>query len=378
MMNNMNFKSDFDLSDGSYLLNHSVGRPLKNVTDILKQDFLEPWQSSNVEPWHQWLNVISKFTGGLSQLFNSPAEQFCPQTNLSSGLTKLLTSIPRLTSARKIKILMSEIDFPSMGFVMQKALPEGSEIVYLPKSLDVTNIENWKHFIDPDIDLVFVSHAYSNTGQLAPIKEIIALAKQNNALSIIDIAQSAGVIPIDLTELSPDFMIGSSVKWLCGGPGAGYLWLAKEHIETCEPNDVGWFSHQNPFEFDIHHFDYNQSALKFWGGTPSILPFVIAANSINYFVTKIKESNSEVIRHHNLTLQNKIIEHLPEFVVSPFDADKRSGTVILDFLDNQSILEQLAQANVAVDVRENGIRVSPHIYNDENDIERLINIIKLQ
>jgi selenocysteine lyase/cysteine desulfurase len=190
------------------------------------------------------------------------------------------------------------------------------------------------------------------------------------------VAQSAGILPIDLTELSPDFMIGSSVKWLCGGPGAAYLWLAKQHIAQCEPKDVGWFSHQNPFEFDIHHFHYHDSALKFWGGTPSILPFVVAANSIEYFVKLAAFNNKNSVRDHNLKLQNKIIEQLPEFVASPFDSDKRSGTIILNLVDNQSGLQQLQKANIAVDLRDCGLRVSPHIYNDEDDIELLVNVIK--
>ena len=137
----MNFKSDCELAEGTYLLNHSVGRPLKSVTDILRKEFLQPWQDSNKEPWQQWLTAISKFNHGLAQLFNSNSEQFCPQSNLSSALTKLLSSLPKLHG--KSKILMSEIDFPSMGFVIQKALPANSEIVYLPKTLDVTNIHRW-------------------------------------------------------------------------------------------------------------------------------------------------------------------------------------------------------------------------------------------
>ncbi|WP_350637139.1 aminotransferase class V-fold PLP-dependent enzyme, partial [Pseudoalteromonas sp. GW168-MNA-CIBAN-0100] len=78
----------------------------------------------------------------------------------------------------------------------------------------------------------------------APVYDIVAISKLTNSLSIIDGAQSAGVIPLDLSVLDADFLIGSSVKWLCGGPGAAYLWVNKTQIEYCEPKDVGWFSHQ--------------------------------------------------------------------------------------------------------------------------------------
>ncbi|NVK25395.1 MAG: aminotransferase class V-fold PLP-dependent enzyme [Gammaproteobacteria bacterium] len=375
MNNSDNFKHNFHLTDGSYLLNHSVGRPLKSTQQVINDDFLAPWQQTNKEPWQQWLQTIDKFTHGLANLFNSKAELFCPQSNLSSALTKLLMSLPQLNTSnkgiKKAKILMSEIDFPSMGFVAQNALNNHVEIVYLPQELSVTEINHWQKYLTKEIDLVFISHVYSNTGQQAPLKQLVELAKQNSTLSVVDVAQSAGILPLDLTDLAPDFMIGSSVKWLCGSSGAAYLWLNEQHIETCQPKDVGWFSHQNPFEFNIHHFDYHKSALRFWGGTPTILPYTVAANSIKYFADKV-----ELVRKHNVKLQNHIIEQLPEFIASPFDVRQRSGTVILNLVDNQKAIAALTKNNIAVDLRECGIRVSPHIYNDENDIERLAEVVR--
>ena len=360
-------KHDFHLSSGSYLLNHSVGRPLKSLQQAFQQAYLSPWQDQGREPWSDWLNVISKFNQALAKLFNSKAELFCPQVNLSSALTKILMSQPKL--ANKPKVLMSEIDFPSMGFALQKSV--NADITFLPKETNVTEFDNWAEYLTDEFDLVFVSHAYSNTGQCSPVKQIVDLAKQKNVLSIVDVAQSAGVIPFDLTDISPDFLIGSSVKWLCGGPGAAYLWLSQTQLAICQPIDVGWFSHQNPFEFDIHHFEYNDTALKFWGGTPSIAPYAFAAHSIEYFA----ELGSASVNQHNRKLQNQLISALTSFVVSPKEEIKRSGTVILNFDDNQYILEKLTRSNIAVDVRSSGIRVSPHIYNDENDIKDLIAIL---
>lgn len=165
-------------------------------------------------------------------------------------------------------ILVSEIDFPGMGFALKKSLPQDCEIRFIPAKEDITNADIWNEYLTRDVDLVFISYAYSNTGQLSPISDVISIARSRNVISILDIAQSAGIVPIDLDELNPDFMIGSSVKWLCSGPGATYLWVNSKQLSSCSPKDVGWFSHDNPFEFDIHNFRYNASALKFWGGTP--------------------------------------------------------------------------------------------------------------
>ena len=367
-----NFKDDFILTNSNYLLNHSVGRPLKTSENDFAERFYEPWKKSNDEPWEKWLETINDFTLSLAKIFNAKQSEFCPQVNLSSGLTKILMSLKQVQKKKSV-VLVSEIDFPGMGFALKKSLPEDCEIRFIPVNEDITNSSIWDAYMTEDIDLVFVSHAYSNTGQLSPISDVISMARSRDIISILDIAQSAGIVPIDLTALKPDFMLGSSVKWLCGGPGAAYLWVNTERLSSCEPKDVGWFSHENPFEFDIHNFRYHDSALKFWGGTPVVAPFVIATNSINYF-TKIGIKN---IRKHNQALIAKTANEIDLEFVSPRDEAIRGGTMILDFGSNQQkVLNHLQDNNIGVDLRSHGIRISPHIYNDEQDIDQLISVIK--
>ena len=163
------------------------------------------------------------------------------------------------------------------------------------------------------------------------------------------------------------------MKWLCGGPGAAYLWINPQQITQCEPKDVGWFSHQNPFEFDITHFQYNAKTLRFWGGTPSILPYVIAADSIEY----IAQFGVDKVRAHNLALLTLLQQQLAAFLVSPNDKDQCSGTAILDFAKHQqNVLAELEAANISVDVRKLGIRISPHIYNTASEIQAFITTVK--
>ena len=371
-MKQASFKDDFILTNSTYLLSHSVGRPLKTSENDFSERFYEPWKKSNDEPWEKWLETINDFTLSLAKIFNAKQSEFCPQVNLSSGLTKILMSLKQVQKKKSV-VLVSEIDFPGMGFALKKSLPEDCEIRFIPANEDITNSSIWDAYMTEDIDLVFVSHAYSNTGQLSPISDVISMARSRDIISILDIAQSAGIVPIDLTALKPDFMLGSSVKWLCGGPGASYLWVNTERLSSCEPKDVGWFSHENPFEFDIHNFRYHNSALKFWGGTPVVAPFVIATNSINYF-TKIGIKN---IRKHNQALIAKTANEIDLEFVSPRDEAIRGGTMILDFGSNQQkVLNHLQDNNIGVDLRSHGIRISPHIYNNEQDIDQLLSVIK--
>ncbi len=359
-------KTQFHCPDGSYLLSHSVGRPLKSLSRQFEQDFLSPWQEQGQEPWQDWLSHIEAFRAELAQLLGGQASEFCPQANLSSALTKIIQSHPRLRT--KPRILMSEQDFPSMGFALQQAPSEAAEIRFIPADADITRADVWARYLEPEDDLVFVSHVYSNTGQRAPVEAIAAQARSLGVLSLVDVAQSAGVIPLDLHRVQPDFLIGSCVKWLCGGPGAGYLWLNPAIVAACEPKDVGWFSHENPFEFDIHHFTFHETALRFWGGTPTVQPFVMAKYSLAFFNGTATPS----IQQYNSDLLDRLIQALGDHVVSPHAASARSGTAIVATHGRDDLPQALKQRGVFVDQRKYGLRVSPHLYNTAEDIDRFV------
>ena len=186
-------------------------------------------------------------------------------------------------------------------------------------------------------------------------------------MTVVDVAQSAGVVPIDVNVWNADFVVGSCVKFLCGGPGAGFLWVNDRVLTECQPTDVGWFSHADPFEFDIHHFRYADSALRFWGGTPAVLPYTVAANSLE----TINQIGIERIRAHSLELTQAIIDKVPrKYLFSPSRASRRGGTVVLDFGERQSaVTDALAAAGVHFDSRHTGMRLSPHIYTSRDEIE---------
>lgn len=363
MMKSVLKKSDFYCPKGTYLLSHSVGRPFRSLSENIQNTFYSPWQSGSAEPWGEWLEILQNFRLELAKLFCGEIEEFCPQVNLSSSLTKIVQSHHRL--ARNPVILMSEQDFPSMGFVLNKAPLEDATIRLLPKECDVSDPNVWQDYLRPDIDLVFVSHAYSNLGQKAPIEQVIKRARQLDIISIVDVAQSAGIIELNLTACRPDFMIGSCVKWLCGGPGAGYLWVNPEIVDSCHPKDVGWFSHENPFEFDLNNFRYHGSALRFWGGTPSVAPYAAAAHSIARF----NLAGLDHVMEHNQVLIEYLISQMGEWIVSPHDVAKRSGTVIVRVPDSPDFQEKLKSNQIWVDQRQSGLRVSPHIYNSKQEMD---------
>ncbi|MFT5484934.1 MAG: kynureninase, partial [Halieaceae bacterium] len=264
--------------DGIYLLNHSVGRPPKILQAKLAQSFFHDWESGDAEVWPEWIRQIEGFRSEIARLLNAHIADICPQVNLSSALSKVVHSLPA-SGSRNI-LLLHEQDFPSMGFVLQQAQRVGYSVRMIPADQNPQDIEVWRRHLNSEVALVLITHVHSNTSKLLPVAEIASYARTQGVISVVDVAQSVGVVPIDLHEWHADFVLGSCVKWLCGGPGAGFLWANPDVVDRCEPLDVGWFSHANPFEFDIADFRFADGAMRFWGGTPSVLPYVVAAVSI--------------------------------------------------------------------------------------------------
>lgn len=364
-------REHFVLGEGIYLLNHSVGRPPRSAEAAARTGFFEPWQTGAAEPWEAWFAEVDRFRAAVGALLNSSAENVCPQANLSSALTKIVHALPRRIG--RDTIVYTEADFPSMGFVLAMAGRTGFRLRCIPETADFNTLDGWESTFDEDCCLAFITHVHSNTSRQVPVGEICQLARDREITTVVDIAQSAGIVPIDVRDWDADFVIGSSVKFLCGGPGAGFLWVNDRVLHDCRPMDVGWFSHEDPFEFDIHQFRYADSALRFWGGTPAILPYTVAANSIE----TMNEIGIERIRAHSLELTQAIVDSVPrQFLFSPARPANRGGTVVLDFRERQSAAaEALAGAGVHFDLRRTGMRLSPHIYTSRDDIETVVSCL---
>lgn len=361
----------FALGEGIYLLNHSVGRPPLSAEAAAREGFFDPWRSGTVEPWDAWFAEVDRFRAAVAALLVSDAENVCPQANLSSALTKIVHALPR--RAGRDTIVYTEADFPSMGFVLAMAGRAGFRLRCIPATADFGTLDCWESAFDEDCCLALVTHVHSNTSRQVPVGDICALARECGIMTAVDVAQSAGIVPIDVGAWNADFVIGSCVKFLCGGPGAGFLWVNDCVLRECQPTDVGWFSHADPFEFDIHHFRYAESALRFWGGTPAVLPYSVAANSLETIVA----IGMARIRAHSLELTQALVDNVPrKCLFSPARPGNRGGTVVLDFGERQAeAVSALTSAGVHFDVRRSGMRLSPHIYTSREEIETVVSCL---
>lgn len=352
-----------------YFKSHSIGCLPCQTADQLNQKFFANWRSLGDGSWPVWMAILEEYCEKLGAYLGCKGAQICPQTNVSSGLTKILFSIEK--DAPRKTILCSEEDFPTIGFVFKQAERMGYTIRFLKG--DPTDLMAWAEELDETVGWVHVTHAFSNTSRLTPVMEICALAKQAGATSIIDIAQSAGVVPINLVSWGADFAIGTGIKFLCSGPGACFLYASDEMCKTTEPLDVGWFSHENPFEMDIHRFRYAPSAMRFFGGTPSPAPIINAISALDLW----EEIGPEQVYGKIQNRLDTLVTALPsDMIVSPQSAGARGGTLVLNPPDRERFKTDLENGGFAFDERREGFRFSVHGYTPEEDVDALIEAIQ--
>lgn len=359
------------------MLSHSVGA-LPVGARQAANEFFASWAEVGGDAWGSWLGAVEGFRVALAALFGGRPDEYCPQSNVTAGVVKLLHG----TSPRpgRNRIWIGGLDFPSIGFAAQKLAPRGWRVDALPARPGPASfpIEAWDACLTPEVDWVVVSHALYGNGWLNPVAEIAALARSRGVRVLVDVAQSAGVVPFSVRAWDVEAVSGSCIKWLCGGPGAGFLWVNPAFLEQAQPEDVGWFSHENPFELELSNFRYAPDARRFWGGTPSVLPCVVATAGLRL----LADAGIETARRHNRELTERLLEAARKLGIpsaTPADPESRGGTVVLAPPDPAGLLAVLHHHGVRCDVPRNGfgIRLSPHLYTSAAEIDAVCSLLGL-
>jgi kynureninase len=354
----------FHLPPGSvYLKSHSVGCQTRRAATALQARLLDPWRDTG-EAWPDWLAAIDDWRAALGGLMGVDARDLCPATNVSAALSRYLSALGQATTRRTI--LLAPSAFPTIGYVASGLAAAGWTARYLPADADVRDPASWAAALDDQVALVVAMHVSSNSGALTDIAAVAAAAKAAGARCVADCAQSIGIVPVTPAAWGADAVIGTSVKWLCGGPGAAWLWVAPEDRTALEPMERGWWSHENPFEMDIADFRYAPDARRWWGGTPDVAPFILSTAGI----AEIAAIGVPAIRTHNETLQAMLRYALeartPQW---RWPSGAIGGTLCIDTgADQARVAAALERHNLRADFRGSILRVSFHAYNDAADV----------
>jgi kynureninase len=242
--------------------------------------------------------------------------------------------------------------------------------VYVPSDDGIrTNLERLLKAIDERTLLVPVSLVLFKSGFIENARAIVEKAHRVGARLILDIYQAAGTVPLSLEALGVDFAVGGSVKWLCGGPGAGYLYVRPDLAPEVQPGFAGWAAHARPFQFETGPIEYADAPERFQSGTPNV-PALYSCRA-GYEI--VQEIGVDAIRAKSLRLTRRLMDRASEAglrINTPQADHERGGSVIIDVPDGAAVTGELIKRGVIVDFRPGaGIRMAPHFYNTTEEID---------
>ena len=370
------WRSEFPIVETcTYLVSHSLGA-MPRRTNVYLQQFADEWSTRGVRAWHEGWWEIGRTTGDLlAPIVGAPAGTISMHQNVTVAQA-IVASCHRYDGPRR-RIVMSDLEFPSNMYLFEGFRRYGAEIAYVASDDGIrTNLERLLEAIDERTALVPVSLVLFKSGFIENAAAIVEKAHRVGARVILDIYQAAGTLPLSLEALGVDFAVGGSVKWLCGGPGAGYLYVKRELWPTLEPRLTGWLAHEDPFAFEIGPNKYADNIYRFLNGTPSV-PAMYAAMSGYEIIHKI---GVEKIREKSIRQTTRLIEIAEDagFKVNcPKKPAERGGTVVIDVPHGQQVTTELLRRDFLVDYRPGaGIRVAPHFYSRDEELESVVREIR--
>ena len=358
----------------TYLVSHSLGAMPRRTAAYLQQ-FADEWSSRGVRAWHEGWWEIGRTTGDLlAPVLGVPPGTISMHQNVTVAMA-IIASCHTFESPRN-RIVMTDLEFPSNMYLFEGFRRYGAEVVYV-KSPDAmrTDLDALLDAIDDRTVLVPLSYVLFKSAYIQKVDAVIEKAHRVGARVILDVYQAAGTVPLQIERLGADFAVGGSVKWLCGGPGAGYLYVRPDLAAQVRPGIVGWAAHAEPFEFLPGAIAHADAPERFQSGTPNV-PSLYSARA-GYEI--VGEIGVPAIRAKSLTLTRRLVQLASDAgfsINTPEDDDERGGAVIIDAPGGRRTADELIRREVIVDYRPGaGIRMAPHFYNTVEEIEHAMRVL---
>lgn len=366
------FRAEFPILERTtYLVSNSLGAMPRAVPDRLAE-YVDQWAELGVKAWAAgWWEMPVEIGNDIAPLIGAGKGEVAMMPNVTITQTAVITALDYPSSRNRI--VMTELDFPSVRYVYDGlARRLGAEIVTVPSDDGIrVDIERILAAIDERTRLVAISHVLFRSAYIVDVEAICRRAREVGALVSLDGFHAVGVIPVDVKGLGVDFYSGGVLKWLCGGPGGCFLYVEPELSKTLHPGFTGWQAHAHPFafEFPMEHAD---GAWRWLNGTPSIPSLFAAAEGPKI----IRKAGIDRIREKSIRQTSRLIAMADERgyrVMAPREPERRGGTVAFDVPHAYEIAQLLLARGVIVDYRPGaGIRVAPHFYTTDAELEQAV------
>ena len=372
----LRFRPEFPiLADTSYLISNSLGAMPRATKDALNE-YAEIWATRGVRAWEETWWMLGHEVGGLIEgLMNAEANTVSLHQNVTQCQAVVASCFD--FSGKRNKVVYTDMNFPSVMYFWEAQRALGAHVHMVPTDDGIhVPTERLLDAIDEQTLIVPVSHVIFRSAYINDAKAIIERAHRVGAYVVLDTFQSLGTVPVDVRELDVDFACGGVLKWLCGGPGTAYLYVRPDLGKKLQPRFTGWVAHEKPFHFEIGSIQYAEPPYKFMNGTPNVPALYAARPGLKI----VGQAGIGKIREKSKLQVAKLIASADARgwkVNTPRDPAKRGGTVSIDMPNSKDVCAELLKRDVLVDWRPNaGVRMSPHFYTSDQEIETAIEAVE--
>ncbi len=362
------------LSHTTYLVSNSLGAMPSAVPERLAE-YVDQWEGLGVRAWADgWWDMPGTVGDEIAPLIGAAAGQIAMIPTVTMANAVLLSALDY--SPPRDRIVMTALDFPSVRYVYEGlATRLGARIEVVPSDDGIgIDTERLLAAIDERTRLVAISHVLFRSAFIVDVEAVCRRAREAGALVALDAFHAVGVLPVNVKALGVDFLTGGVLKWLCGGPGACFLYANPDSTRELAPALTGWQAHAHPFAFDAD-MEHASGAARWLGGTP-VIPALFAAIEGPRI---LRRAGVDAIREKSKRQTSRLIALADERgyrVSAPRDAGRRGGTVAFDVPHAGEVARSLLSRDIIVDYRPDaGIRIAPHFYTSDEELEHAVESI---
>jgi kynureninase len=364
------------LVSGIHLLSHSLGPVPRAVRESMLA-YCDAWENHTGEDaWAtSWWELSQLVGDGIARILGGAAGSVQIQPNASIALASVASCFDFKGGGRN-KVVTTALDFPSMEYIWDAQKEVGALVEVVPSADGVSiPLERIIAAIDERTCLVALSHTSYRSSSRIDARAVVDHAHAKGALVLLDVYQSAGVVELEAANWNVDFLIGGTIKWLCGGPACGYLYVRPDLQRAFKPRLTGWVAHDVPFDFAHAPMRYARSVRRFAQGTPSIPALYSALPGLEIIEAVGVAEIARESRRRTEWMIAFALEH-GWTLNTPRKSNERGGTVMIKVENGPAMVEQLAEKKVFVDCRPNaGLRISPHFFNSDEEVEEAMAIL---
>jgi selenocysteine lyase/cysteine desulfurase len=334
--------------------------------------YLTDWDQRGA-PWEYWVELMEAARAEFAGLVGADGDEVAVTTSVSAGVSALASAF-RFDEGRDT-IVVSDFEFPTIGQIWHAQEARGARVVHVPAAPDGTiPIERFEQVVDDSTALVAVTAVCFRNGSRLDVDAVTRLAHARGARVLVDAYQAAGAIPIDVHAMDVDFLAAGVLKYLLGSAGLAFLYCKGEHVEKLVPTATGWFADADIFKMDIHDYSPSPTARRFEAGTPPV-PNIYAGIA---GIRLMREIGVAETAAHVRGLNDLLLEGLDDLgakVATPRDPNLRGPLVTVASTDVGALVEALAADDVVLSSRDDNLRISPHCYNNADDIRAVVDAL---